>query len=73
MVQYICHFNISWQYKMLRERGCGYLEKQEWEPIEWQTRQNLSYWTIEVIGQRMKQDRILSNELKKNEKQTNKQ
>ena len=38
------------------------MEKQEWEPIEWQTRQNFSYWTIEVIGQRMKQDRILSNE-----------
>ena len=25
-------------------------------------RQNVSYWTIKVIGQRMKQDRILSNE-----------
>ena len=47
---------------ILRKGGYGYLEKQEWEPIEWQTRHNLSDWTIEVIGHRMKQDRIISNE-----------
>ena len=38
------------------------MEKQEWEPIEWQTRQNFSIRTIEVICQRMKKDRIMSNE-----------